>query len=38
MHVKAGSKLVFQLHYTPNRTPQQDRSYVGFVFTDPEKV
>jgi peroxiredoxin len=38
MHIKAGSKLVFQLHYTPNGSPQQDRSYVGFVFTDPEKV
>ncbi len=38
VHVKAGSKLVFQLHYTPNGTPQQDRSYVGFIFTDPEKV
>ena len=38
MHVKAGSKLIFQLHYTPNGTPQQDRSSVGFIFTDPEKV
>ena len=38
MHVKAGSKLIFQLHYTPNGTPQQDRSYVGFMFADPEKV
>ncbi len=38
VHVKAGSKLVFQLHYTPNGTPQKDLSYVGFKFTDPEKV
>jgi len=38
MHVPAGSKLVFQLHYTPNGTPHSDRSYVGFKFTDPEKV
>src|SRR5262249_6638365 len=38
MHVKAGSKLIFQLHYTPNGTPQPDRSYVGFIFTDPAKV
>jgi peroxiredoxin/mono/diheme cytochrome c family protein len=38
MFVKAGSKLVFQLHYTPNGTPQSDRSYVGFKFADPEKV
>jgi peroxiredoxin len=38
MHIPAGSKLVFQLHYTPNGTPQQDRSFVGFRFADPEKV
>src|SRR5262249_37444023 len=38
MHVKAGSKLVFQLHYTPNGTPQKDRSYVGFRFADPKQV
>ena len=38
MHVKAGSKLVFQLHYTPNGTPAKDRSYIGFKFADPEKV
>ena len=38
MHVKAGSKLVFQLHYTPNGAAQKDRSYAGFRFADPEKV
>ncbi|MEX0676063.1 MAG: redoxin domain-containing protein [Pirellulales bacterium] len=38
MHVKAGSKLVFQLHYTPNGTPAKDRSFVGFKYADPEKV
>jgi peroxiredoxin/mono/diheme cytochrome c family protein len=38
MHVKAGSKLVFQMHYTPNGTPQQDRSYCGFKFADPAQV
>lgn len=38
MHVKAGSKLIFQLHYTPNGTPQQDLSYCGFIFADPEQV
>lgn len=37
-HVEAGSKLIFQLHYTPNGTPQVDRSYLGLVFADPEKV
>lgn len=38
MHVPARSKLIFQLHYTPNGTPQSDRSYVGFRFTDPDDV
>ncbi len=38
MHVTAGSKLIFQLHYTPNGTAQQDRSYVGFRYASPEKV
>jgi peroxiredoxin len=36
--VPAGSKLIFQMHYTPNGTPQQDRSYCGFVFADPQTV
>jgi len=35
---RAGSKLIFQNHYTPNGTEQQDRSYVGFVYADPEEV
>ncbi len=38
VHVKAGSKLVFQMHYTPNGSPTQDRSFVGFKFADPNKV
>lgn len=38
MHVKAGSKLIFQMHYTPNGSPQKDRSFVGFRFADPAKV
>ncbi|MBI3839287.1 MAG: redoxin domain-containing protein [Planctomycetia bacterium] len=36
--VKAGSKLIFQLHYTPNGSAQKDRSYCGFVFADPKTV
>ena len=36
--VPAGSKLVFQLHYTPNGSPQKDRSSVGFVFADDSEV
>ncbi len=38
IHVPAGAKILFQLHYTPNGTPQQDRSYVGFQFADPDEV
>ena len=30
--VPAGSKLVFQMHYTPNGKAQKDRSSVGLVF------
>jgi hypothetical protein len=37
-HVPAGSKLVFQMHYTPNGTPQTDQSEAGFVFADPATV
>jgi hypothetical protein len=36
--VPAGSKLVFQMHYTPNGSPQKDRSSVGFVFADESEV
>jgi hypothetical protein len=36
--ISAGSKLVFQMHYTPNGTPQQDQSRVGLVFADPKDV
>lgn len=36
--VPAGSTLVFQMHYTPNGTPQEDLSCVGFKFADPKTV
>ncbi|MEM6777932.1 MAG: redoxin domain-containing protein [Planctomycetota bacterium] len=36
--VPAGSKLVFQMHYTPNGTPQSDRSRVGIWEADPAQV
>jgi peroxiredoxin len=36
--VPAGSKLVFQMHYTPNGTQQEDRSSIGLVFADPKTV
>ena len=31
--IKAGSNLVFQMHYTPNGTESKDRSIVGLKFT-----
>lgn len=34
----AGSKIVFQVHYTPNGTEQRDISQVGFRFRDPKEV
>jgi peroxiredoxin/mono/diheme cytochrome c family protein len=36
--VPAGGRLVFQMHYTPNGTAQQDRSCIGLVFADPKSV
>lgn len=36
--VSAGSRLVFQLHYTPNGTAQEDLSSVGLIFADPQTV
>jgi peroxiredoxin len=34
----AGSRLVFQLHYTPNGSPQMDLSEVGMVFAEPDSI
>ena len=36
--IPAGSKLVFQMHYTPIGSPQTDRSSVGLIFCDKEEV
>ena len=36
--VPKGSRIVLQMHYTPNGTPQEDQSYVGVVFADPKTV
>jgi len=36
--IPAGSRLIFQMHYTPNGTAQEDRSCVGLVFADPQEV
>src|SRR5262249_11326720 len=36
--IPAGSKLVFQMHYTPCGSEQTDRSSVGLVFMDEKDV
>lgn len=38
IRIPAGSKLAFQVHYTPNGSPQTDLSEAGLVFADPDKV
>lgn len=37
-YVPKGSKLMMEMHYTPNGTEQDDRSYAGFIFADPKEV
>jgi mono/diheme cytochrome c family protein len=36
--VKAGCRLVFNVHYTPDGLPHKDRSYVGIKFADRKSV
>jgi peroxiredoxin len=36
--IPAGSKLIFQMHYTPIGTPQSDLSRLGLVFADPNSI
>ena len=36
--IAAGSKLFFQVHYTPVGTEQLDQSRIGMVFENPEDV
>ncbi len=36
--IPAGSKLMFQMHYTANGAEQMDQSRVGLVFADPKEV
>jgi len=38
LRIPAGSKLCFQVHYTPNGSPQTDLSEAGLIFTDAENV
>jgi peroxiredoxin len=36
--IPAGSRLLFQIHYTPNGSPQTDQTCLGLVFADPKTV
>jgi mono/diheme cytochrome c family protein/peroxiredoxin len=36
--IPAGSRLVFQMHYTPNGSEQVDQSEVGLLLADPKTV
>jgi len=38
IHIPAGSKLVFEMHYTPNGSEQTDRSYIGLKLMNKEDV
>lgn len=38
LKVKAGSKLLFEMHYTPNGSKQSDLSYAGVCFVDESQV
>lgn len=38
LRIPAGSQLVFQVHYTPNGSPQTDISEAGLIFLDPKRV
>ena len=38
MFVPAGSTLLFEMHYTPNGSPQEDLSYIGLKFTEKKNV
>ena len=36
--IPAGSKIILQIHYTPNGKPQEDMSSLGLVFCDEKEV
>lgn len=36
--IPAGCKFIFQLHYTPNGTAQEDLTKVGLVFADESEI
>lgn len=36
--IPANSRIIFQVHYTPIGSPQEDQSRIGFWFADPATV
>lgn len=38
VYVPAGSRILFEIHYTPNGVAREDQSYLGVVFADPASV
>jgi peroxiredoxin len=36
--IPAGSSLVFEMHYTPNGSEQQDTTQIGLLFADADKI
>lgn len=36
--IPANSELIFQVHYTPIGTPQEDQSKLGLCFADPQAI
>jgi peroxiredoxin len=36
--IPAGSELIFQVHYTPIGTPQEDLTKLGMIFAEPDSI
>ena len=36
--VPAGSKFIFQMHYTPNGVATEDRTQIGLIFANPDEI
>jgi peroxiredoxin/mono/diheme cytochrome c family protein len=38
LRLPAGSKLLFQMHYTPSGRPEKDLTSIGFKYGDPKTI
>lgn len=36
--IPAGSKFIFQMHYTPNGVAADDRTKIGLIFANPDEI